>query len=339
MELRHIRTFVAITEHGTLTAAAKELYKTQGAVSHDLTELERQLGLRLIDRSGQRIRLTPAGARLLPHAKAMLERMNDLEYAAYRLTQGTADVLRVGTIPSLSALLAGRLAEFLTEHPARRFSVTNGLPAELVGMLQANELDLVVSHPQLDAGLVVTSLGREASYFLVRGDSRLARLPEVTPQDVREYPLLGFIRERQATRLAELFFEPLGFYPPAAVEANDFHVLKQLVRDGAGVALLPASALIADGDGGTYAGSSGLRLVPPRPRLYRDIALLRMPGPTSEELRNFHDFLQERWRWPDPPGARDAADARNAPADAAPEGSADLRHEVPETGEQLGRED
>jgi DNA-binding transcriptional LysR family regulator len=329
MELRHIRTFVAITEHGTLTAAARELYKTQGAVSHDLTELERRLGLRLIDRSGQRIRLTPAGARLLPHAKAMLERMNDLQYAAYRLTQRTADVVRVGTIPSLSMLLSGRLAEFLIEHPDRRFTVINGLPAELVGMLQASELDLVVSHPQLDTGLVVTSLGREASYFLVRSDSPLARLPEVTPEDVREYPLLGFIRERQATRLAELFFEPLGVYPPTAVEANDFHVLKHLVRQGAGVALLPASALLADGDAEPYGNSSRLRLVPPRPRLYRDVALLRMPGPTSEELRGFHDFLQAQWRWPDP----------SASAAVTPGDSVDLRHDVLDPGELLERED
>lgn len=298
MELRHIQTFVSITELGTLTAAAKQLYKTQGAVSHDLTELERQLGLRLIDRSGQRIRLTPAGARLLPHARAMLERMDDLQYAAYRLAQGTADVVRIGTIPSLAALLSGRLADFLSREPSRRFSVINGLPAELVGMLRTNKLDIVLSHPVLDADLTITDLGREPSYFLVRSDSRLAQLPEVTPTDVREYPLLGFIRERQATRLAELFFEPLGSYPRTAVEANDFHVLKELIRQGAGVALLPSSALLADGNAEAYLGSSELRLVPPRPRLYRDIALLRLPGPTSEELQNFHDFLQAEWRWP-----------------------------------------
>ena len=298
MELRHIQTFVSITELGTLTAAAKQGYKTQGAVSHDLTELERQLGLRLIDRSGQRIRLTPAGARLLPHARAMLERMEDLQYAAYRLAQGTANVVRIGTIPSLAGLLSGRLADFLSHEPSRRFSVINGLPAELVGMLRTNKLDIVLSHPVLDADLTITDLGREPSYFLVRSDSRLAQLPEVTPTDVREYPLLGFIRERQATRLAELFFEPLGSYPRTAVEANDFHVLKELIRQGAGVALLPSSALLGDGNAEAYLGSSELRLVPPRPRLYRDIALLRLPGPTSEELQNFHDFLQAEWRWP-----------------------------------------
>ena len=285
MELRHIRTFIAITECGTLTAAARDLYKTQGAVSHDLTELERQLGLQLIDRSGQRIRLTPAGARLLPHARAMLERMNDLQYAAYRLAQGTADVVRIGTIPSLAALLAGHLADFLEKHPSRRFSVINGLPVELVGMLRADELDLVLSHPQLDAGLAVTNLGREPSYFLVRRDTKVAELPEVTPQDVREYPLLGFIREREATRLAELFFEPLGFYPPTAVEVNDFHVLKQLVRQGAGIALLPCAALLGEGDVGAYSGSSDLRLVPPRPRLYRESRCCDSQGRTARSCR------------------------------------------------------
>ncbi len=331
MELRHIRTFVTITELGTLTAAAKQLYKTQGAVSHDLTELERQLGLQLIDRSGQRIHLTAAGARLLPHARAMLERMDDLKYAAYRLSQGTADVVRIGTIPSLAGLLSARLADFLATHAGRRFSVINGLPAELMGMLRANELDIALSHPEIDAGVTVTSLGSEPSYFLVRSDSRIAKLEEVTAQDVRDLPLLGFIRERQATRLAELFFEPLGSYPRTAVEANDFHVLKELVRQGAGVALLPASAILGNGDADAYSVPSDLRLVPPSPRLYRDVALLRLSGPTSEELQGFHDFLQAEWRWPP-----DSALSGRAPGRVR---SADLRHDVLDPGEFLEGED
>ncbi len=65
MEVRHMRTFVAIAEAGALTRAAERLFKTQGAVSNDVKALEQSLGVELIDRSGQRVKLTTAGAALL----------------------------------------------------------------------------------------------------------------------------------------------------------------------------------------------------------------------------------------------------------------------------------
>lgn len=72
-EIRHFRAFVTVVDTGSFTAAAAALHITQPALSRMVAGLERQLGQQLIDRTGQPVRPTPAGATLLPHAKRVLE--------------------------------------------------------------------------------------------------------------------------------------------------------------------------------------------------------------------------------------------------------------------------
>jgi len=81
LRMRELRTFAAIAELGSFSAAAEALDYTQSAVSHQIANLERTLGLRLLDRprGARRVTLTPHGERLLAHAHALLERLEMAE--------------------------------------------------------------------------------------------------------------------------------------------------------------------------------------------------------------------------------------------------------------------
>ncbi len=92
VELRHLRAFAAIAEHGTITAAAQALTLTQPALSRTLAQFERALGARLVDRSTTSLALSPEGRALLPKVLAALAAVDDvIDPAAVR-----ARALRVG---------------------------------------------------------------------------------------------------------------------------------------------------------------------------------------------------------------------------------------------------
>jgi DNA-binding transcriptional LysR family regulator len=110
MEIRELRSFVAVAEERHFGRAAARLGLVQPAVSQHIARLERELGVRLLDRSPRRVALTRAGARLLPEARAALSGIDRLRDAADALAHGNAAAVRIGTEPGLGRRLARGLA-------------------------------------------------------------------------------------------------------------------------------------------------------------------------------------------------------------------------------------
>src|SRR5262245_33543751 len=97
LELRHLQLIAAISDAGSVTAAAARLHLTQSALSHQLRDAEGRLGARLFDRVGRRMRLTPAGERLLKTARGILESLEDAEQQIRRGGAESAGLLRLTT--------------------------------------------------------------------------------------------------------------------------------------------------------------------------------------------------------------------------------------------------
>ncbi len=114
--LNPLRAFEATARHGSLTKAAGELNVTHGAVSHQLKALERSLGVRLFERGGQRLKLTPHGAELLPAVAGAFE---GIAAAAARLTRpASSGALALSCVPALLSLwLIPRLGSFTARYP------------------------------------------------------------------------------------------------------------------------------------------------------------------------------------------------------------------------------
>jgi DNA-binding transcriptional LysR family regulator len=283
LQLRHVSTFVAIAEEGTLTAAADRLYKTQGAVSHDLKSLESQFGLQLIDRSGQRIALTPAGAAFLPHARELIRRMNDAELLMRRLKLGEGGVVRVGTLSSLSRLVLGKLVEYGRADQHRSFTLFSEVRSVLVEWLRDGTLDLAIAEPGPEPDLEATPLGDDHLRVVLRRDHELAGRESVTPEDLVDRPFVAFTRELGSSQIAMRFFSSIGRYPTPVMELNDAELMKETIRLGFGYGLMPLSSV---------AGERDLVAIPPEPHLERRIAVLRSShragSPTATAT---HDFL------------------------------------------------
>ncbi|SEI77805.1 DNA-binding transcriptional regulator, LysR family [Azotobacter beijerinckii] len=135
-----LRHFLAVSRCGSLIAAAQELHCVPSNVSARLRQLEAQLGVALFQRQAQRLRLTPAGTRLLPHA----EQLEQLCRAAWSSVQEDlwAGELRLGSMESTAAVrLPEVLAALHREAPRLDLSLVTGTSGHLLGEVLAGRLD------------------------------------------------------------------------------------------------------------------------------------------------------------------------------------------------------
>jgi DNA-binding transcriptional LysR family regulator len=169
MNLHHLRLFTAVVNHGGFTKAAASLHLSQPAISKSLNELERQLNLTLLERSGRSIRLTDAGQTLYARARELfgVEWIAEQELREIRgLKRG---VLRIGASTTIATyMLPPYLGRFHLRHPGIRIRATSANTRTVLRMLLESRADIAlvegpVSHPQvevqpwLDDELVVIS--------------------------------------------------------------------------------------------------------------------------------------------------------------------------------------
>ena len=97
LETRHLRLVVAIADYGSLTRAGHQLHLTQSALSHQLSDLESQLGVKLFERLGKRMEPTLAAERLIARARIALQQLREMEHEVKQGASGREAVVRVAT--------------------------------------------------------------------------------------------------------------------------------------------------------------------------------------------------------------------------------------------------
>jgi DNA-binding transcriptional LysR family regulator len=141
MELRQLTYFVAVAEELSFGRAADRLHIVQPAVSQQIRRLERDLGVPLFDRSSRYVRLTAAGERLLPEARAVLAAAARARQIATGIASGTEGILRVGTSQGLGERLDIVLDELRKTAPRLQVRLVSAPANERLARVRAGELD------------------------------------------------------------------------------------------------------------------------------------------------------------------------------------------------------
>ncbi len=192
MELRQLRYFVTVAEELHFGRAADRLRVVQPAVSQQLSRLEREVGLRLLDRSSRRVRLTPAGERLLVEARAALAAADRVAAVAAELAATPVRVLRVGMSPGLGARLARGL-EILRQTNSALDIELELVATPVVEQLAAvarGEMDLALLRAvPAGEGLQVLELWPEPVAVALPASHPLAGRPAVRLRDLAALPL------------------------------------------------------------------------------------------------------------------------------------------------------
>jgi DNA-binding transcriptional LysR family regulator len=144
VEVRQLRYFVAVAEELHFGRAAERLHVAQPAVSQQVGRLERELGVRLLERTSRRVALTGDGRRLLDEARAALSAVDRVRAVAADLSAGRAAVMRVGTTPGVGPRLSRAAAKLRADVPDLTLTLVDGAVATHTAALRAGDLDIAL---------------------------------------------------------------------------------------------------------------------------------------------------------------------------------------------------
>jgi DNA-binding transcriptional LysR family regulator len=253
LDVRRLRLLRELAHRGTIIAVAQALAFTPSAVSQQLRSLEREAGLPLLERSGRRVVLTPAGHNLVRHAEMVLAQ---LERAAAELAgarQGLSGPLRIGTFPSAGrTMIPAALTAMARQHPGLEPMVCEIDPAGVADALRAGELEVALIHEydfvagRPEPGLDTEALCTEAMYLASAAPGPAVPLPGDGASAIgrcRDAPWITATPGTLCHQMTLHACRAAGFIPHTRHEVDDFTTTLALVAAGQGVALVPQLGL------------------------------------------------------------------------------------------------
>jgi DNA-binding transcriptional LysR family regulator len=189
---RRLGYFVAVAEELSFTRAAERLHMAQPPLSQQIALLEKELGATLFDRSRRTIRLTAAGAALLPEARRLLADLDETTRMVRRVAEGAIGRLTVGFVPSaINGALPGLLRTFRTDHPAVDLTLREMAPDALLRAVHDRRLDLAMLYlPIGEPDLAVHPLAAEDLLLALPDDHPAADAETVALADVAGQPFV-----------------------------------------------------------------------------------------------------------------------------------------------------
>jgi LysR family cyn operon transcriptional activator len=241
MELRHLRYFVAIADAGTMARAAERVFVTQSTLSHQLAQLEDEVGCALFERIGRTLRLSDAGRELLGHARGALAQVEEGRRAVSNAQALATGSLRVGVIHTfVTGLIPQVAAAFVKAHPGVRLQVVELTAIEIEAQVADGALDLGVAfYPAASDAVMGEHLFEDVLRLAVPTSHALAQRATVRFGELAELPL-AMLGPRYATRrMLDGHFRRAGVQPRIVVEIDSIDALQCVVEQGVAAAFLP----------------------------------------------------------------------------------------------------
>lgn len=269
MNLTQLHGLIAVAEAGSFTAAAKAIGITQSGLSQALAALEESLGVKLLVRRREGIALTACGERTLDHARAAFTHLEAIRRDAAEAAGEEAGSIRIAAFPSVFAtVLPPLLRRFRSRHPGVEVVALETDDREVEAWLKAGTVDLgVVLNPAPARAAV--PLGQDAWTAILPASHRLGRRGVLSLKELAAEPFVlatggCHVHARTLAKAAGLSLTDVK------MEVRDWASAVALVREGAGVSLVPESTLPEK--------RKDLRVARLDPPLYRRFGLMSAPG-------------------------------------------------------------
>ncbi|MGI9422913.1 MAG: LysR family transcriptional regulator [Hyphomicrobiaceae bacterium] len=275
MNLRQLKTMIAIAETGSFSAAGDAVGLSHSAVSLQVKALEDELGVVLIDRSRRPPVLTDRGIAVLDCCRRMIDLMDEM--AALGAEAGLIGSLSAGVVPSaMTNLVPAALARLREQHPKLQVRMHTGLSSELVAGVRSGELDVAIStapERPLD-GVEARTIVSEPLFVIAPVDR-----PETTSEELLEaLPFVWFSRKTWAGQQIERHLLDLGVIVRHDMEVDSLVAITSLVSHGLGVSVVPRHPLAPP-------LPDRIRALPlGTPQLTRTVALLERPKNPKRRL-------------------------------------------------------
>lgn len=243
MDIRQVKSFVAVANALSFSRAARQLHISQPALSTQVKSLEAHLGALLLERNRRTVRLTPAGESLLADADSLLRQIADIELRVARISSGDTGHLRIGFVASATLeLVPAIVIAFRRQYPRVSLDIKNLPTVQQIDALRSGTIDAgFVRMPLAEAGFSLDLVHREPFAIVLSKNHPLARQRDLSVAHLAGEPFIAYGR-----RWAPAFYDrwtgicrDAGFTPAIVQETGEMHTALVLVAAGLGVAILP----------------------------------------------------------------------------------------------------
>lgn len=269
IKLRQLRYFLAGAEHLHFSKAAEAQFVTQSTLSHQIAELETQIGQPLFDRFSKAVRLTQAGEIFRVYATRIVNEVDAGCSALLDLDHLIGSSLRIGATQSfVHRHLGSILGKFIAQNPAVRLHVEELTAPQIEQQLCSGQLDLGIAFaPATMCDIKAEALDDEDMVLVTGVDHHLAKLASVRMAELEYEPLALLSSDHISRRHIDNCFRGAGVAPRVVCETNNLALILDMVRSSGVAAIVPSC--MAD----AKLGLRTVTLTDPTPR--RTVALLR----------------------------------------------------------------
>jgi len=292
MELDLFRSFVAVAEARSFSRAAGVVHSTQPTLSRQIARLEGELGVRLFERYGRHVECTESGQLLLPLAKAIVSRTDEVVSLMREQAGGGPSTVRFGAAGNVIVMLTPVLAAFLKTYPKVTVDLVEKDDSQLEEAVITGELDCAVITPWGSTRAMAQHLMTEEILLVVPEGHRLAELPAVPVAALASESLLLPRATMNASNVIADALRRAGVELHFSYRANYPDLSKALVRMGLGLAPMPKMLVSSEGMDGLVALSFD-------PKVTRDLAMIAprdrpLPGAARALMAHVRDGLAGR---------------------------------------------
>ncbi len=290
MELRHLQYFLKVAEERNFSKAAEKLFISQPPLSRQIKELETEIGARLFERSNKRVELTEAGKYFECEVRQLMLNLERITVKTRKISENISGEFRIAHIGSTFSGIITELIQHLSkQYPYASFKLFELGTTRQIQDLEQGKLELSILRGPLQSSLINTRLWFRDGYALVFNKNLFTIASEDDIEGLKAATFVFYNKDFAPHYHASLMqiCALYGFTPNVVHESNNINSIIQLVRNGLGISIVPASLARNH----PYPELTFIKLQ--RPKLFTEVLLATPKHQTSEIADTAIAFLQE----------------------------------------------
>jgi len=291
VQVETLRLYCDIVRLRSFSRGAEQSFVSQSAASQAVQQLERDVGVALIDRTKRPFVVTPEGQAFYSACRGLLDAWDQAKAQIAAVKARVDGTVRVAAIYSVGLHdMSHHLQRFMSLYPTARVQLECLHPHKVVEAVLNDEADVgIMSYPPAVRALSVIPLRSEPMAFVCHPNHRLARRRTITPADLASEAFVAFDRELTIRKAIDRALRQHGVRPPIVMEFDNIETIKQAIMIAAGVSILPRHTVDKE------AGIRTLAVVPfGIADLVRPVGIIhRRQKPLTPTVSRFVQLLQE----------------------------------------------
>lgn len=239
LTLRQIKIFLCATKHLNFTRAAEELHVTAPAVSLQIKEMEKDMGVILFDRDGRKVELTAAGEYFIVYARRVLWTLNDANTMMDRFRGTQAGALKIGLVSTAQYFLPKMLAQFKADHPNVQLKIEVRNRLQLIELLREGDIDIaIMGRPPQEIDTRIETFANHPHAFIASKSHPLADKANIPPMALKRFDFITRESGSGTRIILENYLNEHSIVPFISMEMSSNETVKQAVMANLGISFV-----------------------------------------------------------------------------------------------------